>query len=173
MCGWDSRAAVWASRVKRSPDVLLEGELGRQHLDGDPALEPLVPGAIDHAHPAAPDLALDRVGVAQGLGEARRQRLVGRVGHGRAALGRERGAAKAGIAEHGTQSVPRESGVESGCGNCSRSPAVSGRDWSARRSRWRLRLRTACEPIWQRSEWLSRQGGSLPSALGSGTCQRR
>ena len=59
MCGWDSRAAVWASRVNRSPDVLLEGELGRQHLDRDAALEPLVAGAIDHAHAAAADLAFD------------------------------------------------------------------------------------------------------------------
>ena len=48
-------------------DVLLEGELGRQHLDGDPALEPLVAGAVHHAHPAAADLAFERIGVAQRL----------------------------------------------------------------------------------------------------------
>src|SRR5690349_22837478 len=41
------------------PDVLLKGELGRQHLDGHPALEALVAGAIDHSHPAAADLTLD------------------------------------------------------------------------------------------------------------------
>ena len=62
-------------------DVLLKGELGRQHLDGDPALEPLVARPVDHAHPATPDLALDGIGIPERLGEARRQRLIGRVGH--------------------------------------------------------------------------------------------
>ena len=51
-------------------DVLLEGELGRQHLDGHPALQPFVARAIDHAHAAAPDLALDRIRVTERLGEA-------------------------------------------------------------------------------------------------------
>ena len=64
-------------------DVLLERQLRRQHLDRDPALEPLVPGAIHHAHAAPPDLALDGVGVAQGRGEPGRQRLVSRGGHRR------------------------------------------------------------------------------------------
>ena len=47
------------------PDVLLEGELGRKHLDGHPPLQPLVAGAIHHAHAAPADLALDGVGVPQ------------------------------------------------------------------------------------------------------------
>ena len=64
-------------------DVLLEGELGGQDLDGDPALEPLVAGAVDDAHAAPPDLALDGVGVTQRRGEPGRQRLVGGGGHGR------------------------------------------------------------------------------------------
>ena len=51
-------------------DVLLEGELGREDLDRDAALEPLVAGPVHHAHPAAADLALDGVGVPQRLGEA-------------------------------------------------------------------------------------------------------
>ena len=42
-------------------DILLESELGRQHLDGDPALEPLVAGAVHYAHAAPPNLAFDRV----------------------------------------------------------------------------------------------------------------
>ena len=65
------------------PDVLLEGELGRQDLDGDPALEPLVAGAVHHAHAATADLALDGIGAAQRLGEPSSQRLVRRIGHGR------------------------------------------------------------------------------------------
>ena len=65
------------------PDVLLEGELGGKHLDGDPALEPLVAGAVDDAHAAPPDLALDGIRVTQRRGEPGRQRLVGGCGHGR------------------------------------------------------------------------------------------
>jgi hypothetical protein len=64
-------------------DVLLESQLGGKDLDGDPALEPLVPGAIDDSHPAPPDLTLDGIGVPQRLGESRRQRLVRRICHGR------------------------------------------------------------------------------------------
>ena len=64
-------------------DVLLEGQLGGQHLDRHPALEPLVPGAVDHAHPAPADFALDGIRVTQRRGEPGRQRLVGRGGHGR------------------------------------------------------------------------------------------
>ena len=44
------------------PDVLLKGKLGRKHLDGHPALKPLVSGAVHHAHPAPPDLAFDGIG---------------------------------------------------------------------------------------------------------------
>ncbi len=64
-------------------DVLLEGELGRQDLDGHPALQPLVPGAVHHAHAAAADFSLDGIGVTQRRGEPSRQRLVGRGGHRR------------------------------------------------------------------------------------------
>jgi hypothetical protein len=53
-----------------------------QQLDGDHAIEHLVVGAIDHAHRAAPDLAVEAVAPRDGA------RLVGelhRVGHQRAA----------------------------------------------------------------------------------------
>jgi len=68
-------------------DVLLEGKLGREHLDGDPALEPLVASAVHHAHAAPADLALDGVGVSQGRGEAGRKGLVSGAGHGVEAAG--------------------------------------------------------------------------------------
>ena len=55
------------------PDILLKGELGGQHLDGHPALEPLVTGAVHHAHPAPPDLAFDRIRVSQGFCETGRE----------------------------------------------------------------------------------------------------
>jgi hypothetical protein len=63
------------------PDVLLEGELGRQHLDRHPALQPLVPGAIDHPHAPSADLAFDGISVAQSGGEAGGEGLVGWTGH--------------------------------------------------------------------------------------------
>jgi hypothetical protein len=63
-------------------DVPLKGELGGQHLDGHPALEAFVAGAVDHAHPATADLALNGVCVSQGLTEPGRQGLIGGVGHG-------------------------------------------------------------------------------------------
>ena len=63
------------------PDILLEGELGRQHLDRDAALQPLVPGAIDDAHAASADLTLDGIGVAQSAGEAGGEGLLGGTGH--------------------------------------------------------------------------------------------
>jgi hypothetical protein len=75
MCGWESLAAVWASRVNRSRMSFWKD------LDGHPALEPLVASSVDHAHAAAADLALDGIGVAQGLTEPSRQRLIGGVGH--------------------------------------------------------------------------------------------
>jgi hypothetical protein len=49
-------------------DILLKGQLGGQHFDGHPPLEPLVPGPIDHPHAAAADLALYGIGIAQCLG---------------------------------------------------------------------------------------------------------
>ena len=91
-------------------DVLLEGELGRQHLDGDPALEPLVAGAVDHAHAAAADLALDGIRVAQRLGEARRAAAYrpSRSSACRlwATASRGEKLRSVGTAEHGRQSVP-------------------------------------------------------------------
>ena len=62
-------------------DVTLERELGRQHLDRHPALQLLVPGAIDHAHAPAADFTLEGVMVGERLGDALGQRLVERVGH--------------------------------------------------------------------------------------------
>ena len=92
MCGWDSLRRGLGLAGEPLADVLLEGELGRKDLDGDAALKPLVAGPVDHAHPAAADLALDGIRVAQRLGEPGRQRLIGRVGHGRWHLwGRARG----------------------------------------------------------------------------------
>ena len=52
-------------------DLLAEGELRRQDLDGDLALEALVPGVEDHAHAAATDLSFDGVGFAERLDQAR------------------------------------------------------------------------------------------------------
>jgi hypothetical protein len=46
-------------------DVLLIRQLGRQHLDRDPALEALVSRAVDHPHAAPAHLALDGIGVTQ------------------------------------------------------------------------------------------------------------
>ncbi len=57
-------------------DLGLEGQLGREHLDGDPPLEPLVARAVHHSHAPPPDLALDRVGVAKGFVQAWRERRV-------------------------------------------------------------------------------------------------
>ncbi len=38
-------------------DVLLGGQLTREdHLEGHDAIEADLPGLVDHAHPAAPDL---------------------------------------------------------------------------------------------------------------------
>ena len=68
------------------PDVTLEGELRRQHLDGYPALQPLVAGPVDHAHATPADLAFDRVSISQRLAKAGGKRLIGRVGHARCHL---------------------------------------------------------------------------------------
>ena len=62
-------------------DVLLKGELGRKDLDGHPALKPFVAGAVDHAHPSAPDLALDRISITQCLAQTGGERLIGRLAH--------------------------------------------------------------------------------------------
>ena len=67
-------------------DVLLEGELGRQHLDRDPALELLVARAVDDAHAAPPDFSLEGVGGAQRLSDASGKRLVDCFGHPRDGL---------------------------------------------------------------------------------------
>ena len=65
------------------PDVLLEGELGRQHLDRDPALELLVARPVDDAHAAPPDFPLEGIGGAQRLSDASGKRLVDGFGHPR------------------------------------------------------------------------------------------
>ncbi len=62
-------------------NVLLEGELGRKHLDRHAALEALVAGPVHYAHAAATDLALDRVRISKGFGETGGERPVG--GHGK------------------------------------------------------------------------------------------
>src|SRR5437870_10731450 len=69
-------------RLAQEPDadLLAEGELGREHLDGHLALQALVPRLIHHAHPAAADLPRDRVGAAQRLAQARHQGVFG-LGH--------------------------------------------------------------------------------------------
>jgi hypothetical protein len=64
-------------------DVLLERQLGGQDLDRHPALEPLVPGSVDDAHAAPPDLALYGVCITQCRGEPSGERLVGGGGHER------------------------------------------------------------------------------------------
>src|SRR5262245_61044368 len=61
------------------PDVILEGELGRQHLDGDAPLESLVARPIDHTHATPTDLAFERVHVAQRSGESGGKRVVARI----------------------------------------------------------------------------------------------
>ncbi len=60
-------------------DVLLERQFGRQHLDGDPALQLLVARAIDHAHAAPPNFTLKGIGGAQRLSDASGKRLVVRI----------------------------------------------------------------------------------------------
>ena len=40
----------------------IEGERFGEHLDGDPVVKPRVAPQIDHAHAAAAEFALDRVG---------------------------------------------------------------------------------------------------------------
>jgi hypothetical protein len=54
---------------KSLADVLLKRQFGREYLDRHSPLQPLVPGAVDHAHAAAPDLSFDGIGVAQRLSQ--------------------------------------------------------------------------------------------------------
>ena len=61
MCGCESPAAVRASRRNRSRDVGGAREVRREHLDGDVAVELHVAREIDDPHPAAAELALERV----------------------------------------------------------------------------------------------------------------
>ena len=42
-------------------DVVVVDQLGRDHLQRDDTVEPELDGAIDHAHPAAADHAVDPV----------------------------------------------------------------------------------------------------------------
>ena len=63
MCGCWRRAASWISRSNRST-FTPAADLGREHLDDDLPAEPRLLGEEDAAHPAAAELALDAVGVA-------------------------------------------------------------------------------------------------------------
>ena len=63
-------------------DVLLEGELGREHLDGHAALKPLVARTVHHSHAPAPDLPLDGVCSAQSFAQAGCQGFIAWRGHG-------------------------------------------------------------------------------------------
>jgi len=58
------------------PDLLAEREIRRQHFDGDLALQALVAGVEHHAHSAPADLSLERVGGAEGPGQAGGECLV-------------------------------------------------------------------------------------------------
>ncbi len=62
-------------------DLLLECELRREDLDGDPTLQPIVGCTVHHAHAAAPDFTLDGVRVAEGVRESSGKRLVVGFGH--------------------------------------------------------------------------------------------
>ena len=65
MLGWEN-AAVGAGLAEESlAQLVAHGELGRQHLDGDGAVEGQVAREIDRAHAAAPQLAVDRVAGAE------------------------------------------------------------------------------------------------------------
>src|SRR5262249_21252437 len=60
-----------------SLDLTAECELWRQDLDGDRALESAILGAIDHAHPAAPDLGVQFVVRAEHALDVRAQLGIG------------------------------------------------------------------------------------------------
>jgi hypothetical protein len=66
---------------KAFPNVLLKGKLWWKHLDGDPALKPLVARAVDYAHSSAADLPFYGIGSAQGLGQPSRERSIARRRH--------------------------------------------------------------------------------------------
>jgi hypothetical protein len=73
MCGCESRAAVRASRRKRP------GEVRREHLDRDVAVELNVACEVDDAHAAAAELALK--GVLTGEGGLKGEEVVGGERH--------------------------------------------------------------------------------------------
>jgi len=58
------------------PDLLPEGELRREHFDGDLALQALVAGVEHHTHPTPADLSLKRVGATERLAQAGDECLV-------------------------------------------------------------------------------------------------
>ena len=64
------------------PDGLIVGELGRQNLDRDVALEPEVARAEDDGHPSAADLVLDPVLAAERGGGALAEGIDVGIGHG-------------------------------------------------------------------------------------------
>ena len=59
-----SDAASWISRSNRSADIAAASS-GREHLHHDLPAEPALAGDEDAGHPAAAQLALDRVRAAQ------------------------------------------------------------------------------------------------------------
>jgi len=61
MWGWDSRAAVSASRRNRRRISSRKARSGAAP-SRDLALQPFIPRHVHHAHAAPPDLAFDRVG---------------------------------------------------------------------------------------------------------------
>src|SRR5918993_5754990 len=94
-------------------DILLERELRRKHLDGNPALEPFIAGTVDNTHSASTNLPLDGIGGTEGFGET---------------------CGKGSFAGHGKQSVPalreRQPNPHSlvrrtGCPGSRRSPALT------------------------------------------------
>ena len=54
---WCSFAAASASRLNRMIALVDEAQTGREHLERHPAIERLLLCLVDHAHPAAAQLA--------------------------------------------------------------------------------------------------------------------
>ena len=97
MFGWSSRAAVRASRRKRSRPSRDSAALGRQHLDRDLAVERELAGQVDRAHAAAPEQALDPVLESDRRFEGGAQRILDRPGLGGQRRGALRAEARAGL----------------------------------------------------------------------------
>ena len=77
MCGWFSAATARASRSKRSRDSRIVGDVRRQDLDRDRAVEPRVARLVDLAHAAGAERRHDFVGAEPAAGgENRRLRCL-------------------------------------------------------------------------------------------------